>query len=60
MKAASSNNLPNEQVGAINKAFKYLYQIRLIGKSLKAYNKTIYYLVKYFIFIGLLALIFVK
>ena len=39
MKAASSKNLPSEQVCGINKAFNTLYQIRLLGKRLKAYNQ---------------------
>lgn len=56
MKAAASKNLPTEQVGLINKGFKYLYQIRLLGKRLKERNKNIYYVVKYVLYIGLLLL----
>lgn len=59
MKAASSKNLPTEQVGFINKSFKYLYQIRLVGKRLKNYNRRLYYLTKYAIYIGLLGLFFI-
>jgi beta-hydroxylase len=58
MRAASSKNLPTEQVGAINKSFKYLYQVRLLGKRLKSYNRKLYYLTKYAIYIGLLGLLF--
>ncbi|WP_051555091.1 aspartyl/asparaginyl beta-hydroxylase domain-containing protein [Legionella fairfieldensis] len=53
MKAASSKNLPTEPVGFINKLFKYVYQIRLIGKRLKNYNRSFYYLVKYMLFLAL-------
>ncbi len=56
MKAAASKNLPTEKVGLINQLFQYIYHIRLVGKRLKAYNRTLYYLVKYAIFIGLLSL----
>ena len=58
MKAASSKNLPTEQVGSINKLFKYVYQIRLIGKRLKDYHRGLYYLVKYALFISLFCLFF--
>lgn len=59
MKAAASKNLPTEQVGVINKLFKYLYQIRIVGKRLKTFNKPFYYLIKAFVFIGLLSLFFI-
>lgn len=58
MKAASSKNLPTEDVGAINKGFKYIYQVRLIGKRLKNHNKPLYYTVKYTLYVGLLCLFF--
>ena len=58
MKAAASKNLPNERVGSINKIFKYLYQIRLIGKWLKNYNRRLYYLVKYTLYVSLFYLFF--
>ncbi|MCA0404490.1 MAG: aspartyl/asparaginyl beta-hydroxylase domain-containing protein [Proteobacteria bacterium] len=54
MKAASSKNLPTEKVGVINRLFKYLYQIRLVGKNLKKYNRKLYYFVKYSLFIATL------
>ena len=59
MKAAASKNLPNEQVGTINKLFTYLYQIRLTGKKLKNYNRKLYYIIKYALFVGFLALFFI-
>lgn len=60
MKAASSKNLPDEQVGTINRLFKYLYQIRLVGKRLKSYNRKLYYLTKYTLYLGLLYLVFLR
>ncbi len=60
MKAASSKNLPEEQVGTINKLFKYLYQIRLVGKWLKNYNRKLYYFIKYALYIGLLYALFFR
>lgn len=58
MRAASSKNLPTEQVGTINKSFKYVYQIRLLGKRLKNYDRRLYYIVKYAIYLAFLALLF--
>ena len=58
MSASATKNLPGDKIGFINKVFKYLYQIRLLGKKLKAYNKTLYYLVKYLLFAGLIYLLF--
>lgn len=58
MKAASSKNLPTESVGFINKLFKYLYQIRILGKRIKQYNQPLYYCVKYTLMASLLWAIF--
>lgn len=58
MKAASSKNLPTEPVGFINQVFKYLYQIRMLGKRLKTWNKAFYYLVKYVLFASIFYFIF--
>lgn len=58
MSASATKNLPGDKIGFINKAFKYVYQIRLVGKKLKAYNKPLYYLVKYLLFAGLIYLLF--
>jgi beta-hydroxylase len=58
MAAAASPNMEKDKTGNLNKIFKYLYQIRLVGKSLKAFNKKIYYGVKYALFISIFYLIF--
>lgn len=56
--AAKSPNEEGDRTGNINKVFKYLYQIRIVGKKLKAYNKRLYYGVKYVLFAGIIYLIF--
>ena len=60
MRAAASKNLPDEQVGSINRLFKYIYQIRLVGKWLKNYNIKLYYLTKYALFLSIFYLVFVS
>jgi len=56
--AASSPNEAGDKTGGINRAFKYIYQIRVVGKRLKAWDRRVYYLVKWAIFGGIAALIF--
>ena len=45
--ASASRNRPDEPLGAFNHLFKYVYSIRIVGKRLKAENKTLYYALKY-------------
>ncbi|WP_199287853.1 lipid A hydroxylase LpxO [Kushneria phosphatilytica] len=60
MAAAASPNDENDRTGGINRAFKYVYKVREIGKRLKKKNRTVYYIVKWLIFggivVGLLSL----
>lgn len=56
--AAASPNEVGDRTGGINRAFHYIYQVRLVGKRLKAWDKRAYYLVKWALFGGILALIF--
>lgn len=58
MKAAATQNVEGERVGVINKLFGYVYHVRLLGKRLKAWNRKVYYAVKYALFGGLFYLIF--
>ncbi len=60
MASSAARNLPGDKVGALNKAFAGLYQIRRVGRWLKDRNKPIYYLIKYAIFVGLAWLIFFR
>ncbi len=58
MASASSPNMGDDKTGNINKAFRYVYSIRLLGKRIKAYNRNLYYAVKYALMLGILYLIF--
>jgi beta-hydroxylase len=42
-----TQNVEGEPVGVFNKIFGYLYQVRLVGKRMKAWNKTAYYAAKF-------------
>lgn len=57
--AATSPNDASDRTGGINRAFRHLYEIRVQGKRLKAWNRRVYYLVKWTIFGGIAALIFI-
>ena len=46
-----------DRTGGVNRAFKNIYAIRANGKKLKAYNKPLYYLVKWSILLGIVAAI---
>ena len=58
LKAASSPNESGDKTGGINKIFKYLYKVRQVGKKLKAWNRHVYYAVKYLLFAAIIYLIF--
>ena len=55
----ATKNVPGEHVGAFNRAFKYVYVIRRKAKALKAYNRKLYYAVKYALFGGLAYWVFI-
>lgn len=59
MAASTTKNMEGDKVGVLNKAFGYVYQIRIIGKKLKAFNKYLYYFLEYTLYVGLLYWIFV-
>ncbi len=58
MRAAASPNEAGNRTDGLNRAFKYLYQVRLVGKRLKAWNRTVYYVVKWLLFGGIAVAIF--
>lgn len=60
MAAAASPNMGDDKTGNINKVFRYIYSIRIVGKKLKAYNRNLYYAVKYLLLILILWLIFFR
>ena len=55
--AAKTSNEEGEKIGVLNKAFAYVYQVRLLGKRLKAYNRKLYYAQKYVLIALILAAI---
>ncbi len=60
MTAASSPNDETDRTGGINKAFRYIYRLRLVAKNLKKTNRTLYYVLKWLILGGLLYWIFLS
>ena len=58
LSSAESPNLPADRTGGLNKIFGFVYQFRLIGKKLKAYTKTLYYISKYVLFALIIYLVF--
>lgn len=57
MHASQSPNFTSDQTGFINKAFKYVYSVRLVGKKLKQKNRRLYYITKFFWIGGLLTFV---
>jgi len=53
--AAKTSNEEGEKVGFLNKVFGYVYYIRIAGKHLKDYNRTLYYTVKYALMVAIAA-----
>ena len=58
MAASATKNMEGDKVGAVNKAFGWIYKVRAFGKRIKAWNKTAYYAIQYGLYIGLIWLIF--
>jgi beta-hydroxylase len=59
VRATETKNQDGDHVGFANRLFKYVYQVRLVGKRLKKANRKLYYVVKYILFGGILVWIFV-
>jgi len=56
MGAASSPNDAGDRTGGVNRAFKYLYRLRLQGKALKKRSRNLYYTLKWSTLGGLFGL----
>ncbi len=56
--AAASPNEIGDRTGALNRAFKHLCSIRLVGKRLRAWNRTVHYIVKWLLSGGITVAIF--
>ena len=50
LRAAASPNEIGDRTGGLNRVFRYIYSVRLAGKRLKAWNRTVYYVVKWCLF----------
>jgi beta-hydroxylase len=59
LRETATQNRPGDRVGLFNRAFNYIYRIRLAGKALKSRSRPVYYAVKYALIVGVLALIFI-
>jgi beta-hydroxylase len=55
VKESATQNVEGERVGTLNKIFGYVYHVRLVGKRLKAWNRNMYYVVKYLLIGGIVA-----
>ncbi len=58
IRGAATQNVEGEHVGILNKIFAYAYQVRLVGKRIKVWNKTAYYIIKWLLLGGLFYAIF--
>jgi len=58
MSAASSQNVEGEKVGFVNILFTYFYHLRAQAKKLKAKHRSIYYVGKWVLILGILWAIF--
>lgn len=52
---SATQNVDGERVGWINRVFSSVYQVRLLGKRMKAWNKRVYYAVKFALIGAILA-----
>jgi beta-hydroxylase len=60
VRASKTQNMEGEPVGVLNRVFGYAYQVRLVGKRLKASSRFAYYAVKYALLGGLFYWIFLS
>lgn len=58
MSVAASQNVEGEKVGFVNILFTYFYQLRAQAKKLKAKHRTIYYIGKWVLILGILWALF--
>jgi beta-hydroxylase len=58
--AAATQNVEGEKVGVLNRLFGYVYRFRLLGKRIKAWNRTVYYALKWTLLGALAYAVFVN
>jgi beta-hydroxylase len=51
--------MPGEHVGVLNHVFEYVYKIRILGTRIKAWNRPVYYLLKWLLIAAVLYAILV-
>lgn len=56
--ASATKNADGDKVGVLNRLFGSVQKVRLLGKKLKRFNRTLYYLVQYAIYLLLIYWIF--
>jgi beta-hydroxylase len=54
--AAAAPNQDGDRTGGLNRVFRYVQAVRLAGKRIKAQSRFTYYLLKWLLFGGILAL----
>ena len=60
VKISQSPNVEGEKAGGLNVAFGYVYEIHLLGRKLKDWNRKVYYAVNYSLATAVIALIVVS
>jgi beta-hydroxylase len=58
VRATQTENAPGDKVGLLNRIFSVAYFVRLPGKRLKAWNKYVYYAVKFVVLAALIYVVF--
>ena len=58
MRATQTENVEGEKVGLVNRLFSYFYQVRLLGKRIKAKSRFAYYALKWLLIGGVAYLLF--
>lgn len=60
MRASSTQNVPGEKIGLINRAFGRVYGLRAAAKRLKERSRAVYYVGKWVLIAGLVWLVFLS
>ena len=58
MSATATRNLEGDKLGAVNRLFAYVYPVRIFGKKIKAWNRSLYYTLEYSLYGLILYLVF--
>jgi beta-hydroxylase len=55
---SATKNMPGDKIGFLNRIFGTLYKVRILGKKIKNINPTLYYVLQYSLYLGLIYWIF--